>query len=161
MDRKPDRSPYPFCQSRRPLLLAFSAILVGGTLYVFIRPAHSIFFEWLTLIGFGDLLESLRQHSMTLTPLLPKWVYYSLPQGLWAFAYALIIAGIWKYQRTWISYLWLSTIPLLVIGFEGLQYAGVVRGTYCLQDLLFGMGGIVLGAILIYDKQWSLLIKKN
>ena len=137
------------------------ALMTGGFIYIFLRPVPPLFFGLLELSGLSGLLDAVRLTTLTITPMVPDWVVYSLPQGLWAFAYAVIIMGIWKNRHAWISYLWLSTIPLLVFGFEGLQYTGVVRGTYCLLDMLFGMGGIVLGVILLYDKQWSLLVKKN
>lgn len=147
--------------TRKNLMVALLAIVLGGSLYIFFRPVPPVFFGWMSMAGFGDRLETIRQHSLALAPVLPGWVVYALPQGLWAFAYALIIAGIWKNQHTWISYLWLSTIPLMVIGFEVLQFAGVVRGTYCLQDLLCGMGGIVFGVVIMYGKQWRLMVNKN
>lgn len=146
--------------TRKNLMVALLAIVLGGLLYILFRPAQPVFFGWMSVAGFGIMLETIRQHSLALTPMLPGWVVYALPQGLWAFAYALIIAGIWKNQHIWVSYLWLSTIPLMAIGFEVLQFAGVVRGTCCLQDLLFGMGGIVLGVMIVYGRQCCYIIRR-
>jgi hypothetical protein len=76
---------------------------------------------------------------------IPNWFVYSLPDGLWAFAYALFITNIWSGSRSRLKIFWMSTIPVLVLGFEFLQYAGIVRGTFCLQDLALGIMGIIAG----------------
>ena len=75
------------------------------------------------------------------------WVVYSLPQGLWAFSYTLIMVGIWGGKRSSLAIFWLGTIPLLVFGFEVLQLAGEIRGTYCPEDMLFSAAGILLGVL--------------
>ena len=71
-------------------------------------------------------------------------------------AYTLLITSIWYKQRTIIKYFWFGTIPLLVLGFELLQYPGWVSGTFCLEDLAFGMlgmlAGVIINKILINEK---------
>jgi hypothetical protein len=39
----------------------------------------------------------------------------------------------------------MSTIPVLVIGFELLQYGGIVKGTFSFLDIAFEISGILLG----------------
>jgi hypothetical protein len=39
----------------------------------------------------------------------------------------------------------MSTIPILVIGFELLQYTGLVKGTFSFQDIAFEISGLLLG----------------
>jgi hypothetical protein len=154
MDRIPGTSNRGDFPIRNYPLIALTAILLGGIIYILFRPVSPLFVYGPHISLFQAILETARQDCLSLASYLPRWIIYSLPQGLWAFAYALIIAGIWKNQHTWVSYLWLWTIPLMVFGFEVLQHAGVVRGTFCLQDLLCGMGGIVLGVMIVYGRQW-------
>jgi hypothetical protein len=67
--------------------------------------------------------------------------------GLWAFAYALLITGIWSGSESWLKYFWMASIPVLVFGYEILQYFGTIPGTFCIQDLALGFGGLILGII--------------
>jgi hypothetical protein len=134
---------------KRILFPAFLFVIAGGFIYVFFRPTPAIFFSIFKPFGLECFLKSLRSFSPGLTPFLPQWAVYSLPQGLWALAYAMIIAGMWLNKSTIFRYFWLSTIPILVLGFELLQYTGLIGGTFCLQDIVFGLGGMFIGIILI------------
>jgi hypothetical protein len=46
-----------------------------------------------------------------------------------------------------LRYFWFASIPLLVLGYEFLQYAGVIPGTFCIQDIALGIAGIIIGII--------------
>ena len=129
------------------LLLAAIAIFFGGLIYILWRPHEPQFFTLFSETWLGNWVNSVRQSSLSASTILPKWIIFSLPNGLWAFAYSLIITGIWSGSKSKIRYFWLTTIPVLVIGFEILQYAKIVRGTFCLQDILFGIAGIIIGII--------------
>lgn len=78
----------------------------------------------------------------------PNWVVYSLPNGFWAFAYALIITAIWSGSISRLKYFWMSSIPLLVYGYEILQYFGVITGTFCRLDLALGTAGLLAGILI-------------
>jgi len=133
--------------SRLYIFLAVIAILLGGFIYIFLRPSEHVFFGWISTMGLDNLLNLARQNSISQSLHLPDWIVFALPNGLWAFAYALIITGIWSGSKSWLKYFWMASIPLLVLGFEVLQYAGIIRGTFCLQDVLMGLAGILLGTI--------------
>jgi hypothetical protein len=135
---------------KRILLPAFLLVLAGGLIYVFFRPSPALFFSLFKPLGLESFIKSVRLFTLGLTPFLPEWVLYSLPQGLWALAYTMIIAGIWINKSAVIRHIWISTIPILVLGFELLQYAGLIDGTFCLQDILFGLGGMITGILLIH-----------
>jgi len=143
---------------KRVLFTSFIALIAGGFIYMFLRPAPAVFFTWLEPVGLESLLRSSRTFTLKLTPFLPGWLIYNLPQGLWAFAYTLIITGIWGRHRSAVALFWLATIPLLTLGFEGLQYAGLIRGTFCLNDMLFSVGGII---VVIFLESFRCLYKNN
>lgn len=42
----------------------------------------------------------------------------------------------------------MASIPILVLGYEVLQYAMIIPGTFNLHDIIFGMAGLILGIIL-------------
>jgi hypothetical protein len=142
-----------FCFSRNHyyrlyvLLLCFVALLSGGTIYVLFRTSEPVFFSWIRLAGLESRLSFVRNSSLSLNRLLPEWIIYSLPNGLWAFAYALLITCIWAESKSRLKYFWMASIPVLVIGFEILQGAGMIPGTFCLQDIVFGTAGIISGVL--------------
>jgi hypothetical protein len=147
MDQKTS-APISRHSNRTYILLAAVALILGGSIYVFTRSSEFVFFRWIESIGLGNWLNLAREHAFSDNSILPVWIVYSLPSGLWAFAYAVIITGIWSKSRSRIRYVWLATIPLLVFGFEILQYAGILSGTFSIQDLVLGMIGIILGVLL-------------
>jgi len=142
--------------NRSFLFLAVIALVLGGSIYIFLRTSDFVFFRWIESIGFGPWLETARKHAFSDNSRLPVWIIYSLPSGLWAFAYAVIITSIWSRSRSWIRYVWMASIPILVLGFEILQYAGILPGTFCMQDLALGIIGLILG-ILIGNKTYKII----
>jgi hypothetical protein len=127
--------------------ISLLALLTGGLIYILLRPAKASFIQLFGFIGADHLITSIRQDSLYILPMLPEWVVFSLPNGLWAFAYSLLISGIWSKSKSYLKYLWLISVPLLVLGFEFLQYFEIIRGTFCLQDIAFGAAGIIIGFI--------------
>jgi hypothetical protein len=130
---------------RISLLLSISALLLGGTIYISFYSSQPVFFGWIRAAGLENWLVQTRQHSLAASPKLPQWVIYSLPDALWSFAYSVLITGIWIRNKSGLKYFWMSTIPVLVIGFELLQYGGIVKGTFSFLDIAFEISGILVG----------------
>ena len=118
---------------------------VGGLIYILLRPSEHVFFSWINAVGFENWLNSARSLTHQLRQLIPDWFVFSLPNGLWAFAYALLISSIWSGSKSGLKYFWLASVPVLVLGFEVLQYPGIIPGTFSLPDVLLGAGGLALG----------------
>jgi hypothetical protein len=134
------------------LLIAFLAVISGGLVYVFFRPGEPLFFTWADEIGAGKLLSNFRSFTLPLIGFIPQWFLFSLPGGLWAFAYALIIATIWSGSKSGLRFFWFATIPILVFGYELLQLTDILPGTFCLLDLAFGLAGIIIGIRIGFNK---------
>lgn len=126
-------------------LLSVAALLFGGFVYILWRPSEPIFFSWIGTFGLDSWINHIRIYSVSVSQLLPEWFVYSLPNGLWAYAFALCIATTWRNSKSRIKYYWMGAITLLVPGFEILQYFQVIPGTFCFQDLLFGSIGLITG----------------
>jgi hypothetical protein len=129
------------------IYLSVLALVLGGGIYILFRVSEPVFFQWIRAIGLNGWVNLARHKSLSLSLYLPEWVIYSLPNGLWAFAYALLITVIWRGTRTWLKYFWMASIPLLVIGFEILQYFQIIPGTFCLQDIALGIAGMTAGIL--------------
>lgn len=144
---------YPF---RWIFFYAFISLLLGTGIYLFLRPSEPLFFDWLNKIGLRETINSLRLKSVLWHNFLPEWVVFSLPNGLWAFSYSVFIFFLWGNSTSHIKYFWLGTLPLVVFGFEILQFTGDIPGIFCWQDLIFlavGMGSeLLLGTKIIKNK---------
>ncbi len=131
-------------------LTALLAVLTGGVIYILFRPVEPLFFNWIHDMGAGNILSGIRKLSLPLQNHIPRWLIYSLPNGLWAFAYTLIIGTLWLGSQSQLRYFWFATIPVLVLGYELLQLINVLPGTFCLLDSSFGLTGIFAGTYLIF-----------
>ena len=132
-------------KNRICILLSASALILGGTIYILFYTSQPVFFSWIRAAGLHNWLTQARHYSLTAGSNLPPWVVFSLPDGLWAFAYAVLITGIWIRSNSGLKYFWMSTIPVLVIGLELLQNTGMVKGTFSLQDIVFEISGLLIG----------------
>ncbi len=131
------------------ICLTALAIIFGGTIYILFRPSEPVFFQWIRVAGLDNMLSAARRNTFLSGLQLPDWIVYSLPNGLWSFAYSLIITGIWAGSKSWLRYVWMASIPLLVLGYEMLQYQGIIPGTFCLQDIAMGTAGLIFGILII------------
>jgi len=127
------------------IILSILSIAFGGIIYILFRPTEPIFFGWIKTVGLGHELTTLRELHLFFTNTVPEWLIYSLPNGLWAFSYSVIICHIWWRSQSILKFFWIATIPLLVLGFEFLQLTEILSGTFCWQDLSFGVAGIISG----------------
>ncbi len=127
------------------IIISAIALLAGGMVYILFRPSEQVFFRWISALGFDSWFNLARNSSIPSSLIVPQWVVYSLPGGLWAFAYALLITAIWSGSKSWLKYFWMVSIPILVLGYEILQLAGIIPGTFCIQDIAFGIIGLTAG----------------
>lgn len=127
------------------LILALMAVLAGGMLYILFRPDSYVFYRWIEALGLDGVVGRIRSFSMPLLDKLPVWFVYSLPNGLWAFAYTVIICILWAGSRSRWRYAWYASIVVLVVGFELLQLTDLIAGTFCWVDMAFGAGGMGCG----------------
>lgn len=131
----------------RPVLLAaLFSIIFGTIIYLLWRPDTIVVFTWLDYFGLSAPIESIRVRFIHYLAIIPEWLVFSLPNGLWAYSLSAIISHLWWNTRQFVLKLaWLSTTGFVVFGYEVLQYMEVVAGVFCYQDLLLCMLGIFFG----------------
>ncbi|MGI6614691.1 MAG: hypothetical protein ACOX30_01480 [Dethiobacteria bacterium] len=135
---------------RAIITLAFLSICLGVGIYLLWRPDTIRIFSWLELLGLGAPIAFVRESCEPLYHFIPGWVIFSLPNGLWSFSYTLIITHLWLGRNSILKYFWLASIPIVGLGYETLQYAHVIPGTFCTKDLLLCAIGILLGTLVVY-----------
>jgi len=131
------------------LIIAGGAMICGGLIYLLCRPVLPLFLRWMETPGGGGVISSTRAVTVPLAGELPALLVYSLPQGLWAFSYAMVITALWsKPGRNGAERLfWLASVPLVPLGFEWLQHTGIIAGVCSRGDLVFSLAGILSGAL--------------
>ncbi|HLO60749.1 MAG TPA: hypothetical protein VK179_18505 [Bacteroidales bacterium] len=120
------------------ILPCFIALTVGTFIYLFFRSSPPSFTQW-PVFSFFHKWSPYKPHYI------PSWLIGSLPDFLWSFGYSVIITGLWSKHHGKTRYLWLASVPLLVLGFEVLQFFSVLPGTYSNADLFSGFAGMVSG----------------
>jgi hypothetical protein len=128
-----------------PALIYFLPVILGGLIYFVLMPGSIIFYSWLEYFNVYNPIYILRLNLPSYIPYFPNWFIYSLPNGLWAFSYTAIIVTLWSKRTESIKYFWFSTIPIICMGYEAMQYMGVIRGAFCFTDLSFCFLGMILG----------------
>jgi hypothetical protein len=131
------------------LLIGTMSIFLGGMIYVLFRKDSLLMFHWFDFIGCLQIIEHLRAHSVYLIKLLPSWVIYSLPTGLWLFGGILLFSSIWG-KIVYVKIIWITLFALVAIGSELGQYFGLVRGTYDLMDLIVMVISIATAVFIDY-----------
>ena len=124
--------------------------------YPIYRPAF-----WLTQVGLpllaGSLIYALARdlaalqmgHWLSLSYwetslILPEWVRYNLPDGLWLFAALQAMRGIWQQPLPRAAHIWIITLFGLAFGSEGLQALQLIAGTADWADVAaYAMAGLV------------------
>ena len=110
------------------------ALTIGGMIYVLYRSHSLLVFHIAGKLGLSAWIDHIRNSAPILE--LPEWVIYSLPGGLWAAAYILMIEAVaqpWPPRK---RMLWASSIPLCGIASELLQGIGCLPGIFDPIDAL-------------------------
>ena len=82
----------------------------------------------------GGAVETLRDFA-SMHQGLYGWVVYSLPDGLWLFAYLLIIDAIWNRYDTNVPRLFITVLPFLALTSEFMQALRLMPGVFDWGDV--------------------------
>ncbi|WP_298539484.1 hypothetical protein [uncultured Aquimarina sp.] len=126
----------------------FGSIFTGSLIYILFRSNTLKMFDWFNQIGFINLIEVFREYIFKFSYLIPDWILFSLPDGLWLFSYVSTILYIWNNDITKNSLLWIFIVPTIAILSEICQAMKILPGTFDLNDLLFYLLGIYTPFIL-------------
>jgi hypothetical protein len=133
------------------VLNCITPLLLGGLIYIMFRSTTLRMFEWFSLIGLEDAIQSARTSVFEFKNYLPKWAYFSLPDGLWIYSFTSAILIYWDNdnQKTKRWLLIPFTTGILI---EILQAFKLFPGTFDYLDLTFSIFGLSLSKIIINNK---------
>ena len=116
------------------LISGVTSLLTGAVIYLLFRSKNLLGFELLDRIGMEPWADRIRSYTADVK--LPDVVVYSLPGGIWALGYILVIDSIFGNQSRSTRTLWASVIPLLGVFSEVLQGDGLLPGVFDPWDLV-------------------------
>lgn len=127
-------------------------ILIGGLIYISFRSSTLKMFGWLDHKGTNDLVNWLRNITIPLRYIIPSWIYFSLPDGLWVYSFTSAFLILWSGRIN----LWLLIPFITGVFVELAQWNKIFQGTFDILDLAFSIAAYLL-SILIF----TLKYKKN
>ena len=111
------------------LIHVLSPLFLGVLIYVLFRSENIRFTKW--VFHNSEIISELQAFTVPYKVLIPEWSIYSLPDGLWAYAFSALIL---KYQKFSMGF---RILLLLMIPFYELaQLFGFAPGTFDILDLL-------------------------
>ena len=105
-------------------------------------------FDWFDFIGFSEIILDVRELFLEIL-FLPNWFYYSLPDGLWTYAFTSSFIIIWGINNPVLKY-WLVIPFILSLVPEILQLFNLFPGTFDLNDLIFMSIGFISSILVFY-----------
>ena len=120
--------------TRLQILIGLVMLLLGGIIYLLFRPTTLLLFHTLDLVGLMPLVTDCRTLVATCQP--SEFVVYSLPGGLWATSYILLVVSLLERAMRWQRIIVASIIPLAGICSELMQQAGLLPGVFDTADLV-------------------------
>ncbi|MBK9103729.1 MAG: hypothetical protein IPL92_03985 [Saprospiraceae bacterium] len=129
-------------KKRQILALSISLLsfLLASSIYLFYRETSNILYQVFASTDVSNAIDSLR----SITPPLPPWLIYSLPDGLWMLSFCILILTIWGFQRSREAIAWII-ITLAIGGFlEFSQALNILPGHFDWSDLAIMLIAVLL-----------------
>ena len=123
------------------LISGVASLLAGAVIYLLFRSKNLLGFELLNRIGVEPWADRMRSYTADVR--LPDVFVNSLPGGLWALGYILVIDSIFGNQSRSTRIVWASVIPLLGVCSEVMQGVGLLPGVFDLWDLFYALPFII------------------
>ncbi|WP_333809263.1 hypothetical protein [Flavobacterium sp.] len=140
----------------KTLLFPFLTILLGGFIYVSFRVESLRMFSWFNSISLSEVIIRIRNYTLNYDFLIPDWVKFSLPDGLWLFSFISLILITWKNEINSSNLFWLIGLPIIALLSEIGQSISIVPGTFDWIDIAMYLFGFMLPFII---NKKSLIIK--
>ena len=129
-------------------------LLVACLLYLLFRPVDTVIFKITTCFGLESVLLFFR--SLIDQSLIPSWIIYSLPGGLWLFAFQNTISLLKNFSYKEVIIPIISALGIGV-GLEVFQYFNITDGRFDWMDvLIYSISTITsLTTIFLINNKWE------
>ncbi len=140
----------PLLQSKLLLFHVLIPITFGGIIYLLFRDKSLMMFRWANAIGVNGFIDCARICFASVSTNYCKWLFFSLPDGLWVYSFTSFMLIVWGLKFSKHSIFWISIGPLLALCGEMGQALGVVRGTFDPTDFLLCLIGSILPVVILF-----------
>jgi hypothetical protein len=113
-------------------------IIIGGIIYTLFRSETIKLFSWYKYFGLNNIISNLRVRVSEYIFYIPKWVIFSLPDGLWVYSFTSALILFWNNEQSKLI-IWLSIPFVMGIIIEILQGFNFFPGTFDLIDLMLSL----------------------
>ena len=135
---------------KKKILFVYLPIILGVLIYIFFRSKSLFYFYFFKLFNLDIYIIAARKYVFLHRKLIPNWVIYSLPDGLWIFSFgSALFLDLKNYVKKLILFCF---VFFMTIVFEYIQFYygghGSLFGTFDRSDLTcFSIGFILCIAI--------------
>lgn len=126
----------------------FLPLVLGCLIYVCFRVESMVMFKWFELLKINNFTSTIRGSTSFIKPFLPNWFLYSLPDGLWIYAFTSALIILWNGEKTFWILLPLSIGFFLEVG----QALNIINGTFDILDLIFTIVAFALSILFFKHK---------
>lgn len=123
-------------------IMSLLILCMGGFIYICFRDKSLLMFDWFNHLGLTQHIDAFR--SIFNSEGVYGWIKYSLPDGLWLFAYMFLIDAIWNGSKSICSFFFTYNLPILALVSELLQYFGFIPGVFDWIDVASYLIAILL-----------------
>lgn len=121
----------------RSLFISIISLIMGGLIYLAFRPDTLVIFYWLKLIKLDSNIYNFREIFQPYGKVLPNWLLFSAPNGLWMLAFSGLMAFIWKDKSLTTGFYLSGLLWITSITSELMQYAKLISGVFDFNDIIF------------------------
>ena len=121
-------------------------MLIGGFIYILFRNQNLLMFRWFEFLGLDNIIKYYRgviDHNM-----IPFWIKYSLPDGVWVYSLTSLMLIIWYNHTGKLKYFWIFFGPFFGLFLEFGQLVNIVPGTYDNMDLTLTLSASIIPFII-------------
>ena len=123
-------------------------MFIGGLIYLLFRVDTLLMFQWVDALGLAGPLAAARASVAGFGAALPPWFLFSLPDGLWLYAFGAQMVILHRESVLPVRVFWICLAPLLALVGEAGQAFGWIPGTFDVVDVLF-FSMVSLGVVLL------------
>lgn len=134
-------------------LLIPLSLLVGLMIYLGWRDTSHPFYRKAVSLGWASEVDHFRATAGSVA--MPAWFVYSLPDGLWMFAFVLFMLVLWDFRFAGQGKFWIVVAMIAGISIEISQGLTSGMGSFDWVDMLWIMLGAVLPVLLFTNKNKS------
>jgi len=119
-------------------------------MYLGFRDTNTPIYHWVIRLGFENEIGYLRNSFQGIY--LPDWFIYSVPDGLWMFAFVMSVLSIWDFKLNKTTGKWVISAVIIGIGFELMQSVVKGLGVFDWKDLLIMILSIIIALTMFTNK---------